>query len=151
MSRAAISLLAALALCSSSGCVLVREHGTHRGARSLALTTCHRGETAMQRSTLYFGAAVPNSLDTVDAGEWQQFLVHEVTPRFPDGLTWFEAHGQWRGQDGEVIGEASRVLVLLHADERESRGAIAAIRTAYRGTFAQEAVLHEHVRVCAAF
>lgn len=151
MKRRAIALLGCVALWSSSGCVLVREHGLHRGARSLALTACHRGETAMQRSTLYFGAAIPGSVDTVDATEWQGFLDHVVTPRFPDGLTWFEAYGQWRSRDDLVISEPSRVLILLHADDADSRAAIAAVRREYQRAFAQEAVLHEHVRVCAAF
>jgi hypothetical protein len=143
--------LIAVTLLSTPGCILVRAHGEARAGRSLALTACRDGETPMQRSTLYFGAAIPNSADSVDAAEWLQFLEGEVTPRFPDGLTWHEAHGQWRGADGRVVGEASRVLILLHADDADALAAIAAIRGEYQRAFAQEAVLHEHVRVCAAF
>jgi hypothetical protein len=100
---------------------------------------------------LYFGAAVPNSSDTVDANEWQTFLDREVTPRFPDGLTWFDARGQWRGGNGQVIGEPSRVLILLHSDDVAATASVEAIRNAYKQTFAQEAVMVEREPSCVAF
>ncbi len=28
--------------------------------------------------------------------KWQQFVDRDVTPRFRDGLTVFDAHGQWQ-------------------------------------------------------
>lgn len=113
-------------------------------------STCASGDTAMRRSVLYFGAAIPNSSDTVDATEWQAFLDREVTPRFPDGLTWFDARGQWRGHDGQVIGEASRVLILLHGDDAAATASVDAIRSAYQQTFAQEAVMVEREPSCVA-
>lgn len=116
-----------------------------------AAIACPAGGELMRRSVLYFGAAIPNSSDTVDAAEWQAFLDREVTPRFPDGLTWFDAHGQWRGQDGQVIGETSRVLVLLHGNDSEAAASIEAIRTAYKQTFSQEAVMVEREPSCVAF
>ncbi|HWT16349.1 MAG TPA: DUF3574 domain-containing protein [Patescibacteria group bacterium] len=105
----------------------------------------------MQRSVLYFGAAIPNSSDIVDAAEWQAFLDREVTPRFPDGLTWYDARGQWRGNDGQVIGEASRILILLHGNDGEAAASIEAIGAAYKQTFAQEAVMVEREPSCVAF
>jgi hypothetical protein len=30
---------------------------------------------------------------------WDRFLADEVTPRFPDGLTVFDAKGQWRNPE----------------------------------------------------
>lgn len=116
-----------------------------------AAVACPRGGDLMQRSVLYFGAAIPNGSDTVDAAEWQAFLDREVTPRFPDGLTWFDAHGQWRGADGQVIGESSRVLILLHGNDSEAAASIEAIRVAYKQNFAQEAVMVEREPSCVAF
>jgi len=141
-----VALIAALALVA--GCA----HQPHSHAESTTpATTCASGDTAMRRSVLYFGAAIPNSSDTVDATEWQAFLDREVTPRFPDGLTWFDARGQWRGHDGQVIGEASRVLVLLHGDDAAATASVEAIRNAYKQTFAQEAVMVEREPSCVAF
>ena len=114
-------------------------------------STCAPGDTALRRSVLYFGAAIPGSTDSVDGVEWQTFLDTEVTPRFPDGLTWFDAHGQWRGRDDQVIGEASRVLILLHDDDVATTASVEAIRTAYKQAFAQEAVMVEREPSCVAF
>lgn len=141
-----VALTATLALVA--GCA----HQPHSHAESTtAATTCAPGDAAMRRSVLYFGAAIPDSSDTVDATEWQAFLDREVTPRFPDGLTWFDARGQWRGQDGQVIGEASRVLVLLHGDDAAAAASVEAIRNAYKQSFAQEAVMVEREPSCVAF
>jgi hypothetical protein len=122
-----------------------------RGESTAPTATCAPGDTAMRRSVLYFGAAIPDSSDTVDAAEWQAFLDRDVTPRFPDGLTWFDARGQWRGHDGQVIGEDSRVLILLHGDDAAATASIETIRNAYKQTFAQEAVMVERELSCVAF
>lgn len=114
-------------------------------------STCTSGDTALRRSVLYFGAAIPGSTDTVDGVEWQAFLDTEVTPRFPDGLTWFDAHGQWRGQDGRIVGEPSRVLILLHGEDAAATASVEAIRSAYKQAFAQEAVMVEREPSCVAF
>ena len=55
--------------------------------------TCAPGAAHM-RTTLYFGLAHP--LGKVSESQWQAFLREEVTPRFPDGLTVWQADGQWR-------------------------------------------------------
>jgi hypothetical protein len=140
------TLIAATTL--AAGCV----HPPRLGHVSTASApTCAPGDTALRRSVLYFGAAIPNRSDTVDAAEWQAFLDREVTPRFPDGLTWFDARGQWRGHDGQVIGEPSRVLILLHGEDDASAASVEAIRSAYKQAFAQEAVMVEREPSCVAF
>jgi hypothetical protein len=63
----------------------------------------------------------------------------------------FDAHGRWRGNDGATIGEDSRLVVLVHADDASSAAAVRAIATAYRERFHQESVLRERSAVCAAF
>ena len=108
MSRIFASALLGLSLLALAGCLRPDAHRGPRPTQPPVAIACAAGETAMQRSTLYFGAAVPGSTDTVDAVEWQRFLDSSVTPRFPDGLTWLDARGQWRGKDGRVIGEPSR-------------------------------------------
>lgn len=32
-------------------------------------------------------------LEAVELSQWEDFLAHEVTPRFPDGLSWLDLHG----------------------------------------------------------
>lgn len=93
-----------------------------------------------QRCELYFGLAIPGGGE-VGAADWQAFVDAEVTPRFPQGLTVLSAQGQWRGADGAIAREASRVLVLLLPDDDAGASArIDALRTRYRERFRQEAV-----------
>ena len=100
------------------------------------------------RTTLYFGLARPNG--SVTELEWQIFLRDEVTRRFPDGLTVWEAEGQWRTAAGGIDHEQSKVLLLVHPDTAAARQSVLAVIEAYRKTFEQESVLWENARVCVA-
>lgn len=91
------------------------------------------------RTELFLGLARPRGPEVTEA-EWAAFLSREVTPRFPRGLTVLSARGQWL-QDGRVVREPSRVLVLLHESTAETERNIEAIRAAYMRQFDQQAVL----------
>jgi hypothetical protein len=69
--------------------------------------------------------------------------------RFPNGLTVWEADGQWKGQDGAIGHEKSKVLLLVHPDTEAARAAVQTVIATYRKTFEQESVLWETARVCA--
>jgi len=99
------------------------------------------------RTTLYFGTARPKG--SVSELEWQMFLRDEVTARFPDGLTVWEAEGQWKQPGGAIGHERSKVLLLVHPDTPDARAAVQAVITKYRKSFEQESVLWETSRVCA--
>src|SRR3982074_616187 len=72
---------------------------------------------------------------------WRQFLAHEVTPRFPDGLTVYEATRQWRDpQRKVVVREKSRVLRIIIAADEPANDKIAAVAEAYKKRFAQKSV-----------
>lgn len=98
------------------------------------------------RTMLYFGRARPKG--SVSELEWQVFLRDEVTPRFPDGLTVWDAEGQWRAAAGGLEHEQSKVLLIVHPDTPEARQAIQDVIAAYRKAFEQQAVLWETARVC---
>src|SRR3954454_21251950 len=61
---------------------------------------CGAATAAQLRTTLYFGMARPKG--SVSELEWQLFLRDEVTPRFPAGLTVWDAEGQWRSGPAAV-------------------------------------------------
>ena len=82
--------------------------------------------------------------------EWQIFLRDEVTRRFPDGLTVWEAQGQWRTPAGSIDHEQSNVLLLVHPDTVAARQSVMAVIEAYRKSFDQQSVLWESSRVCIA-
>ena len=116
-------------------------------AQPVAVQTC--GSTAPQlRTTLYFGGARPKG--SVSELDWQLFLRDEVTSRFPNGMTVWDADGQWRGPDGRIGHERTKVLLLVHPDTEQARQAIRAVINRYRKAFEQESVLWETSEVCAA-
>ncbi len=104
---------------------------------------------AYLRTTLYFGLAHPAG--TVSETEWRSFLSNEVTPRFPQGLTVWEANGQYRRTDGRIGRERAKVLLLVHEDTAPVRMALAELVERYKKSFQQESVLWETSAVCAAF
>jgi hypothetical protein len=94
-----------------------------------------------RRTELYFGMSKKDG--EVSEAEWQVFLATVVTPRFPDGFTTFEATGQFRGADGKIVREPSRVIVFFYPQKqsRPSSAKIEEIRAAYVKQFQQESVL----------
>jgi len=116
-------------------------------AQPVAVQTC--GSSVPQlRTTLYFGGARPRG--SVSELEWQIFLRDEVTSRFPSGVTVWDAEGQWRGSEGKISHERTKVLLLVHPDTEKARQAIRALIDRYRKVFEQESVLWETSPVCAA-
>ena len=109
---------------------------------------CGASSASQVRTTLYFGTNRPKG--SVSELEWQMFLRDDVTARFPDGLTVWDAQGQWRMQDGKIEQERSKVLLVVHPDTAVAREAVQAIITRYRVAFEQQAVLWEAARVCVA-
>ena len=76
------------------------------------------------------------------------FLRDEVTPRFPEGLTVWDADGQWKAAEGTIAHERTKVLLLVHGDTPRAKEGVQAVIARYRKTFEQESVLWETARVC---
>ena len=118
-------------------------------AQGFAVTIdCGAASAAQIRTTLYFGLSRPKG--SVSELEWQIFLRDEVTKRFPDGLTAWQAEGQWLTPAGSIDREQSKVVLLVHADTAAARQSVQAVIQAYRKAFDQESVLWESSRVCVA-
>lgn len=89
-----------------------------------------------KRTELYFGGSRPDGT-VITPADFELFLDREVTPAFPDGLTWLEAHGQWMGGK-----EDSYVLILLYPyTKRGASKDIEEIRSDYKQQFRQQSVL----------
>lgn len=117
-------------------------------AQQTPFDQCGQASASQLRTTLYFGTARPKG--SVSELEWQLFLRDEVTKRFPDGLTVWDAEGQWRTPAGAIDHERAKVLLLVHADTPVAREAVLAVIARYRQAFEQQSVLWESARVCIA-
>lgn len=101
------------------------------------------------RTELFFGLSRPGG--TVSEEDFQAFLDREVTPRFPAGLTLLSGNGQFRDEQGVIIEEGSKLLILLYHFNRKNNQAIEDIRRAYLDQFQQESVLRIDGRSCVSF
>lgn len=123
--------------------------GPLAGCGTAAAPGCGPGLEARVIDTLYFGTDTPDG--PVSPADWQRFVDHEVTPRFPDGLTAWAASGQWRGSDGRISREPSYVLTLVHAGGTQAETALLALMARYKAQFKQEAVLRVRSTGCVSF
>ncbi|HWA61074.1 MAG TPA: DUF3574 domain-containing protein [Caulobacteraceae bacterium] len=139
-SAAALAVVAALA----AGPVLART------APAAQAATCpqalHRATTA----ELYFGRNVGDEVGVSDE-DWKDFLDHEISPRFPDGLSVSDVYGQWRGPKGHFVREPSKAVMLVLAGDAAEPAKLRAIRDAYRRRFHQDSVLLIERTACVSF
>ncbi|HBZ16787.1 DUF3574 domain-containing protein [Candidatus Pantoea floridensis] len=113
------------------------------------VAVCGSGDVMMQ-TTLWFGMNKPKG-GTVSNLEWQQFVDNDVTPRFKDGLSVYDAKGQWLGDNGKLARENSKALMLIHNADRSSSDSINGLREVYKKRFEQESVMRVDSLVCVAF
>jgi hypothetical protein len=109
--------------------------------------SCAEGERSSVTETLYFGRATPAGV--VSDEDWSSFLRDVVTPRFPAGLTSWQAVGQWQSADGSLTREDSFVVNLVHPPGGTADADIATIVSEYKRRFQQEAVLRVRGNGCA--
>ncbi|WP_295845853.1 DUF3574 domain-containing protein [uncultured Xanthomonas sp.] len=100
------------------------------------------------RSELYFGVGEESGpadrpqAEPISEARWRAFLDKEVTPRFPDGLTVFDAYGQWLFRGAKEPNRLNtKVLVILHEDTPQRRADIEAIRLAWKQATGHQSVL----------
>ncbi|WP_083286600.1 DUF3574 domain-containing protein [Burkholderia seminalis] len=109
------------------------------------------GESRMLQADLLFGRDVTGRGPVTDA-ERATFLADTVTPRFPDGLTYWDTHGQWRDRaTGGVTREDSFVIRIIADDTPDTRTRLAAIRLAYMQRFHQQSVGVTIAPACVSF
>ena len=79
--------------------VLVPALAGAAGAQSLA---CQGGQKPSQVAELMFGRNI-GARTAVSESQWVRFVDREITPRFPDGLTMYNAAGQWRDRASNKV------------------------------------------------
>lgn len=104
------------------------------------------------KTELFFGLGKPDGSEVTEL-EFQQFLTHEVTPQFPDGLTLLSGRGQFKDARGQVVKEPANLLILLYPFEQlnNHNQRIEQVRKAYKTIFQQGSVLRTDELICASF
>jgi uncharacterized protein DUF3574 len=101
------------------------------------------------RTELFFGLSRPGG--RISQRQFDRFVDDKITPRFPDGLTLLSGRGQFRLDDGDIVEEGSKVLVLLHEGGDSRSADIDAIRAEYVDQFDQQSVLRTDTTSCVGF
>jgi hypothetical protein len=96
---------------------------------------------------LYFGRE--RASGEVSEAEWAAFLNEEVTPRFPDGLSVLDVHGQYRTPAGAIERERTKLLVVVVFDSPAHAPKVQAVVDAYRRRYGQHSVFRVEHPVCA--
>ena len=112
--------------------------------------SCPEGTEEFIEYQLFMGRSGPEG-EIVDDEAWDTFLADTVTPRFPDGLTALDGRGQWRGADGLIKKERSKLLVILASPGDDKMRLINEISDEYKRRFSQESVLQVVEDTCVSF
>jgi len=110
----------------------------------LALTASAGAQPALQCSGAQKSWMVAELLfgrSNVSDRSWDRFLAAEVTPRFPDGLTVYDAKGQWRNpQTQKISRERSKVVMIAMPPGADNDAQLQAVIEAYKTKFKQQSV-----------
>ena len=102
------------------------------------LSGCATGK--WNRYELYMGQTYQDGEKHVSSERFQDFLSKEVTPKFSDGYTVFDAQGFWGGKSGLTYSEKSKVLMIVSPD-KDAGQRVDEIAKSYKDEFKQESVL----------
>jgi uncharacterized protein DUF3574 len=110
------------------------------GSANAQLVDCRGGQKPSQVAELMFGRKIGDRI-AVSEGDWGRFVDREITPRFPDGLTVFNAAGQWRDKSSnKIVREPSKIVqIVLPGDDGEF-ARLNEIAEAYKARFKQQSV-----------
>ena len=92
---------------------------------------------------LYFGLGLADQPQQgISEQAWREFLVREVSTRFPDGLSVVDVYGQWQGkQQASPERLRSKMLVIDYPDTPANRAKVEAIRAAWKQRTGDQSVL----------
>jgi hypothetical protein len=109
-------------------------------AISIGISFNVKVEAALIQQGLFFGRDIPGGTE-VSETDFETFLNNVITPRFPDGLTVFDANGQFKNSTGTIIKEKSKYITIFAEDNSINNASIYDIGQAYIKQFNQESVL----------
>ena len=137
---------------AAKGYALLRQGLTrHRIGAAVLLVACGFGSAVAQPAAcslgkpqqvaeLMFGRKIGDRIGVSEA-QWARFVDREITPRFPDGLTVFDTHGQWRDtRRNKIVREPSKLVHIVLPGKAEDDAHLGEIAEAYKKRFRQQSV-----------
>lgn len=119
--------------------VLLAARTNGAGAQTPALS-CYGAQQPKMVAELLFGRDIGHGV-SVSQSAWVRFVAHEMTPRFPDGLTITDAIGQWRDRNsGAIVREPSKKVEIVLPGNDDDEAWLDAIVAAYKRRFHQQSV-----------
>jgi hypothetical protein len=107
---------------------------------SAQLTECRGAQKPQHVAELIFGRSVAGRVE-VSEERWVLFVDNEITPRFPDGLTVFDAAGQWRDQaSNKITREPSKIVLIVLPGKADDLARLNEIVETYKRSFGQQSV-----------
>jgi hypothetical protein len=110
------------------------------GSASAQPAECHAGQKPQEVAQLLFGRKIGDRLGVSEA-RWGSFVDREISPRFPDGLTVFDAKGEWRDTArNTIVHEPSKVVEIVLPGKPDDVEQLNRIAQAYKTRFRQQSV-----------
>jgi Protein of unknown function (DUF3574) len=110
------------------------------GAAHAQLVECRGAQKPQHVAELIFGRSIGGRLE-VSEEQWLKFLDEEITPRFPDGLTVYDAAGQWWDRaTNRIIREPSKIVLIVLPGGAGDHPRLNEIAEAYKRNFRQQSV-----------
>jgi hypothetical protein len=110
------------------------------GSASAQLVECRGGQKPTQIAEMMFGRKIGDRIGVSEV-EWGRFVDREITPRFPAGLTVYNAAGQWQDTaTKKVVHEPSKIVHIVLPGDADEIERLNAIAEAYKNRFKQQSV-----------
>jgi hypothetical protein len=130
--------------------ILLAAGANHVAAQTSPLS-CHGAQQPKLVAELLFGRDIGKRVGVSETA-WRNFVAHEITPRFPDGLTIVAATGQWRDPArNRIVREPSRLVMIVLPGNSDDQARLAAVVDAYKRRFQQQSVGVILQPACASF
>ena len=111
------------------------------GRANAQLLDCLGGQRPTQVAELMFGRNIGARIG-VREDDFGRFVDREIMSRFPNGLTVFNAAGQWREKASDkIIREPSKIVQIVLPGQVDDSARLNEIVEAYKRRFKQQSVV----------
>ena len=121
------------------------------GGVDAQLVDCLGAQRPTQVAELMFGRNIGRRIG-VSEGDFGRFADREIMSRFPNGLTVFNAAGQWRDEaSNKIVREPSKIVQIVLPGRVDDVARLNEIVEAYKTRFKQHSVVMIVRPACVSF